>query len=48
MKKKKVAEKGDKIKMKKCPRCNDELIIKNEDGVEVLKCESCKFKVKNG
>ena len=38
-------DKGRK-KMEKCPRCNDDLIVINKGGEEVLKCESCKYEVK--
>jgi hypothetical protein len=43
----KYAKKGDKIKVEKCPHCNDELVVKIEEGkTEVLECKNCKFIVK--
>jgi hypothetical protein len=41
------ADKGEKIKVKKCPHCKSTLIVDmGKDGTEVLKCSSCKFEVK--
>lgn len=38
-----------KTKVKYCPKCKDEKMIKIKSGdVEVFKCENCKFTTKNG
>jgi ssDNA-binding Zn-finger/Zn-ribbon topoisomerase 1 len=41
------ANKGDKVKVQKCPHCNSELVIRLDKGeTEVLACSNCKFVVK--
>lgn len=45
-KKPKLAKQGDKITEKKCPGCNEELIVQTKDGAEVFVCENCKFEIK--
>jgi predicted Zn-ribbon and HTH transcriptional regulator len=41
------ANKGDKVKVEKCPHCNSELVVKLDKGEsEVLECDNCKFVVK--
>lgn len=41
------SEKGDEVKVEKCPHCNSTLVVELEkDKIEVLKCENCKFKIK--
>ena len=43
----KYAVKGDEIKVKKCPRCFEQLVINmEEDGTEVFTCDKCQFKIK--
>lgn len=39
------ADKGDKIKVEKCPHCKETLVIRDVDGTEVFVCDNCKFKV---
>lgn len=49
MKKEKIsyAVKGDKVNVKKCPKCRSRLILMlDKDQTEVLRCDSCSFKVK--
>lgn len=47
MKKIKYADEGDKVNVKKCPNCDEEVIINMKDGSsEVFECENCKFEVK--
>ncbi len=41
------SDKGDKVKIKKCPHCNSELIVNLGKGqTEVLTCNNCKFELK--
>jgi uncharacterized protein YbaR (Trm112 family) len=41
------ANKGDKVKIQKCPHCNSELVVQLDKGEsEVLVCNNCKFVVK--
>jgi len=41
------ADKGDKVKVQKCPHCNSELVVQLDKGeTEVLACTNCKFTVK--
>ena len=41
------ADKGDKIKIQKCPHCNSELVVRLDKGeTEVLSCNNCKFTIK--
>lgn len=42
----KIAKKGDKIKMEKCPNCKDELVFQADGASGVFICKNCKFKVK--
>jgi DNA-directed RNA polymerase subunit M/transcription elongation factor TFIIS len=43
---KKISQEGEKIKIQRCPKCNDELIVQMKDGgTEVFECSNCKFKV---
>jgi hypothetical protein len=43
----KYSNKGDKVKVEKCPHCNEELIVSLKDGTtEVFECKNCKFVVK--
>lgn len=41
----KTAKKGDKITAKKCPRCNDKIVVIMKDGAEVFECQNCKFRI---
>ncbi len=42
------SDKGNKVKIEKCPHCKGKLIIRlDKDSSEVLECDNCKFKVKN-
>ncbi|VVB78569.1 Uncharacterised protein [uncultured archaeon] len=48
MEKVKYSVEGDKIKIKKCPYCKEDLIVKMEDGsTKVFTCNKCKFEVKS-
>ena len=43
----KYSKEGEKVTMKKCPHCNEELIVNMKDGSsEVFVCENCKFEIK--
>jgi hypothetical protein len=43
----KYANKGDKIKVERCPHCKDELVVRLAEGKsEVLECKNCKFVIK--
>lgn len=43
----KYADKGDKIKVEKCPHCKGKLVVRlDKDQTEVLICDNCKFEVK--
>ncbi len=46
-KEERITEQGEKVKVKKCPNCHDELTIKIKDGIEVFECENCKFVIEN-
>jgi formylmethanofuran dehydrogenase subunit E len=41
-----IAESAKKIDIKKCPKCNERIIIPKEDYSEVFICKNCSFKVK--
>lgn len=42
----KYSKKGDKVKIEKCPDCNEQLVVDlGEDRTEVFTCKKCSFKV---
>jgi predicted RNA-binding Zn-ribbon protein involved in translation (DUF1610 family) len=46
MKNTKITKEGQKVTEKKCPKCNEELVVQMKDGTtEVFECENCKFKM---
>jgi Zn ribbon nucleic-acid-binding protein len=45
--KNKTTKEGKKVAVKNCPKCNDELVVKMNDGTtEVFECKNCKFQVR--
>ena len=43
----KYSDKGDKVKVEKCPYCKEQLVVNMENGgTEVFECKSCKFVIK--
>ncbi len=43
----KYADKGDKVKVEKCPRCKEQLVVSMKDGgTEVFECKNCRFIIK--
>lgn len=44
----KYTDKGEKVGEEFCPKCQDELVVKMDEGAEVFICENCKFKKLKG
>ena len=43
----KYSKKGDKVKVEKCPHCNERLVVDLGGGdSEVFVCKNCSFKIK--